>query len=142
MSSKPSPKPGSSLIHRVQALPALLRPAPVTINARERLRVVAGAALGLGLAALLSQWLAGDGALAGVWLVAPLGATTVLVFAAPAGPMAQPWAAVGGNTVAALVGIACVRIILHRWPWWQPRPLGWRRPRCWRCAACIPPAAR
>ncbi|MBU0791389.1 MAG: hypothetical protein KKC55_13020, partial [Gammaproteobacteria bacterium] len=62
MSSKPSPKPGSSLIHRVQALPALLRPAPVTINARERLRVVAGAALGLGLAALLSQWLAGDGA--------------------------------------------------------------------------------
>lgn len=111
MSSKPSPAPGPSLIHRLQALPALLRPAPVTINARERLRVVAGATLGLGLAALLSQWLAGDGALAGVWLVAPLGATTVLVFAAPAGPMAQPWAAVGGNTVAALVGIACVSII-------------------------------
>ncbi|MDB5885381.1 MAG: domain containing rane protein, partial [Polaromonas sp.] len=42
------------------------------------------------------------------WLIAPLGASAVLVFALPAGPMAQPWAVVGGNTVSALVGIAGV----------------------------------
>lgn len=45
---------------------------------------------------------------AGPWLVAPLGASAVLVFAVPASPMAQPWAVVGGNTVSALVGIAGV----------------------------------
>ena len=116
MSSNPSPEPGSPLIRRLQALPALLWPAPVTINARERLRIVAGAALGVLLAALLSQWLAGDWTIAGPWLVAPLGATTVLVFAAPAGPMSQPWAAVGGNTVSALVGIACVLTIREPLP--------------------------
>ena len=42
------------------------------------------------------------------WLVAPLGASAVLVFAVPASPMAQPWPVVGGNTLSALVGIAGV----------------------------------
>lgn len=116
MSSNPPPEPGSLLTRRLQSLAALLWPAPVTINARERLRIVAGAALGMLLAALLSQWLAGDGSIAGPWLVAPLGATTVLVFAAPAGPLSQPWAAVGGNTVSALVGIACVLTIREPLP--------------------------
>lgn len=85
-----------------------LLPAPMTVTRRERLRAVVGAALGVGLAALLSRWLGGG---ATPWLVASLGASSVLVFAAPAGPMAQPWAAIGGNTVSALAGIACVRLI-------------------------------
>ena len=42
------------------------------------------------------------------WLIAPLGPSAVLVFVLPAGPMAQPWAAVGGNTLSALVGIVVV----------------------------------
>jgi CBS domain-containing membrane protein len=49
------------------------------------------------------------------WLVAPLGASAVLVFGVPASPLAQPWAVVGGNTVSALVGIACLR--------WLPLPM-------------------
>ncbi|WP_273454512.1 HPP family protein [Nevskia ramosa] len=88
-----------------------LLPAPVTLAGRERLRVVAGAAIGVGLAALLSHSLAGVAGIDGAWMVASLGASAVLVFAAPAGPMAQPWAAVAGNTVSAVVGIACVRWI-------------------------------
>ena len=87
-----------------------LLPAPVSLSSRERLRVVLGSALGLALAAAISHALA-DPAAALPWLVAPLGATTVLVFAAPASPMAQPWAAVVGNTVSALVGILCTRMI-------------------------------
>jgi CBS domain-containing membrane protein len=87
-----------------------LLPAPLTVSRRERLRVALGAALGLALAATLSHWFA-DPALALPWLVAPLGATTVLVFAAPANPMAQPWAAIGGNTVSALAGIVFARAI-------------------------------
>ena len=85
-----------------------LRPAPQVVDARERLRVVLGAGLGLLVAGLLCQWLGAAGA---VWLVAPLGASAVLVFGVPASPLAQPWAVVGGNTLSALVGIACVHAI-------------------------------
>src|SRR5215213_983986 len=45
------------------------------------------------------------------WLVAPLGASAVLVFAVPASPLAQPWSVVGGNVISALMGIACARWI-------------------------------
>lgn len=44
-------------------------------------------------------------------LVAPIGASSVLAFAVPASPMAQPWAIVGGNTISALVGVAVARVI-------------------------------
>ncbi|WP_418316973.1 HPP family protein [Piscinibacter sakaiensis] len=84
-------------------------PAPVGADWRERLRVVVGAALGITLAGLLSHAAAGPSAgAAWPWLVAPLGASAVLVFGVPASPLAQPWAVVGGNTLSALVGISCV----------------------------------
>jgi CBS domain-containing membrane protein len=58
----------------------------------------------------LSRWFAGSDPSA-VWLVAPLGASAVLVFAVPSSPLAQPWSVIGGNTLSALVGIACARWI-------------------------------
>jgi CBS domain-containing membrane protein len=83
------------------------RPARTGINTRERLRLVAGSLLGIFLTGLLCH-LAG-GVVPGLpWLVAPLGASAVLIFAVPASPMAQPWAVVGGNTLSALAGIAGV----------------------------------
>jgi CBS domain-containing membrane protein len=100
-----------SLPDRVLALLNALRPAPQAVNARERLRVVFGACLGMLFAALLSR-LAMPASLP--WLVAPIGASTVLVFGVPASPLAQPWAVIGGNTVSALVGIACMN--------WLPLP--------------------
>lgn len=39
-------------------------------------------------------------------IVAPMGASAVLVFAVPASPLAQPWPVIGGNTLSAFVGIA------------------------------------
>lgn len=42
-------------------------------------------------------------------IVAPMGASAVLIFAVPASPLAQPWPVVGGNTISALVGIAMFR---------------------------------
>jgi CBS domain-containing membrane protein len=45
------------------------------------------------------------------FLVAPLGASAVLVFAVPSSPLAQPWSVIGGNTIGALVGIAASRTI-------------------------------
>lgn len=85
-------------------------PAPVRVDAHERWRSVAGAGLGILFTALVSRWWAGAGAL-GPWLVAPLGASAVLVFALPASPMAQPWSVVGGNTLSALVGAACAMLV-------------------------------
>ncbi|MDN3919258.1 HPP family protein [Pelomonas sp. PFR6] len=82
----------------------------MAVNARERWRVVLGAGLGLLLTGLLARWLAG-GPPQALWLVAPLGASAVLVFGVPASPLAQPWAVVGGNTLSALVGIACVHLL-------------------------------
>ena len=86
-----------------------LWPAPLAIDARERLRVVAGAALGVLVTALLCQFIGGSANADWPWLVAPMGATAVLVFGVPTSPMAQPWAVVGGNALSALVGIACAR---------------------------------
>ncbi|MBV8037593.1 HPP family protein [Roseateles sp.] len=96
---------------RALALLNALRPAPQAVNARERLRVLLGAGIGILLAGALSQAAMAPGL---PWLVAPLGASAVLVFGLPASPLAQPWAVLGGNTVSALVGIAC----LH----WLPLP--------------------
>ena len=81
-------------------------PAPVQVNARERLRAVLGAVLGVLFVALFSRLLSHSGGSL-PWLVAPIGASAVLVFGVPASPLAQPWSVVGGNTVSALVGIAC-----------------------------------
>lgn len=85
-------------------------PAALQVDGRERWRAVAGAAIGIAFTALLCRWMAGSNP-AGPWLVAPLGASAVLVFAVPASPLAQPWSVVGGNVVSALVGILCVKLI-------------------------------
>jgi len=87
-----------------------LRPAPVHVDRRERVRAVVGAGLGILLTAIVSQSL-GDRHAGVPWLIAPMGASAVLVFAVPGSPLAQPWAVIGGNTLSALIGIACVHWI-------------------------------
>ena len=86
------------------------RPAPIGADWRERVRVVVGAALGVLVTALICRAFGGSAA-GWPWLIAPMGASAVLVFTVPASPLAQPWAVLGGNTLSALVGIACVRWI-------------------------------
>jgi CBS domain-containing membrane protein len=44
-------------------------------------------------------------------IVAPLGASAVLVFAVPASPLAQPWPVLGGNVLSTLVGVAAFNAI-------------------------------
>jgi CBS domain-containing membrane protein len=79
--------------------------APPGPGARERLIAVAGAIIGIVTTGLLCGVLAGTGA-AHPLLVAPMGASAVLLFAVPASPLAQPWSILGGNVLSALVGIA------------------------------------
>ena len=65
---------------------------------------LARAGLGAGLALLLAG-LALRGTGLG-WLIAPFGASAVLVYAAPNSPLAQPWSVVVGSTLSALVALA------------------------------------
>lgn len=88
-----------------------LLPAVLRVDGRERLRATLGAGLGLFFTALLSHSLAAQTGQAAAWLIAPMGASAVLVFAVPASPLAQPWSVIGGNTLSALVGMACVVLI-------------------------------
>ena len=109
MSADPSGRP-ASWRSRARTSLAALWPAPIQVDGRERLRAFAGAGIGILLTGLLSRWFGGVEGL-GPWLVAPLGASAVLVFAVPASPLAQPWAVVAGNTISALIGTACVLLI-------------------------------
>lgn len=85
-----------------------LSPASLTIPTKEQWRIIAGAALGILLTGWLSHWLAPATT---SWLIAPVGASAVLVFGVPSSPLAQPWSVVGGNTLSALVGTACALLI-------------------------------
>ncbi len=94
-------------------LPGWLRsllPSAATVSQAERLRSGTGALLGVLLAGLGSTAILGatPGA---VWLIAPMGASAVLLFALPASPLAQPWSLLGGNLVASLIGVSCARYI-------------------------------
>ncbi|MEG0009345.1 MAG: HPP family protein [Aeromonas sp.] len=67
-----------------------------------------GAFVGLLGTGILCQWLLGIDA---HWLIAPMGASAVLLFAAPASPLAQPWSIVVGNGVSALMGVASAALV-------------------------------
>lgn len=85
---------------------------PVLAGARPFDRIVAcvGAVLGIALTIVVCREL--PIALENLpIIVAPLGASAVLVFAVPASPLAQPWSVVGGNTLSALVGVFAFHVI-------------------------------
>lgn len=77
---------------------------------RERLVACLGALIGIGLTGLICSPLFG-GTSSLPFIVAPMGASAVLLFAIPASPLAQPWSIIGGNTISALVGVAVIRVV-------------------------------
>ena len=87
------------------------KPASNTVNPREQLRACAGAVFGLLLAGLLSQLADGIHGGGALYLIAPMGASAVLLFCLPGSPLAQPWSVFGGNVISGLVGVTCVRLM-------------------------------
>ncbi|WP_439544839.1 HPP family protein [Sandarakinorhabdus sp.] len=79
-------------------------------NFADRLGAGVAAVAGIALAAVASTVvpLAVDTA---PMLVAPIGASAVLVFAVPASPLAQPWSVLGGNIVSAVVGMMAAALV-------------------------------
>ena len=86
-------------------------PQPNTVPRGERMRAVAGALVGLFVTAILSDMLTAGSGIVPLALVAPMGASAVLLFCVPASPLAQPWSVIGGNTISALIGILCAQTV-------------------------------
>ncbi|ORE89653.1 HPP family protein [Aurantimonas sp. 22II-16-19i] len=76
------------------------------VSAREQARASLGALLGIAVTGFATLLVLGPDTIVPL-LVAPMGASAVLLFAVPSSPLAQPWSILGGNVSAALVGIAC-----------------------------------
>lgn len=85
-------------------------PAPGSVDRYEKMRACAGALFGLVLTGLTTYLILGKDVHA-MWLIAPMGASSVLLFAVPASPLAQPWSIMGGNIIAAIVGVTCAKLI-------------------------------
>lgn len=77
---------------------------------RDRLIGSLGALIGICLTGLITALVMGRG-IEFPLIVAPIGASAVLIFAVPASPLAQPWSVIGGNVISALVGITVARFI-------------------------------
>lgn len=86
-----------------------LGPTVAAVPAAEALRAGVGAIIGLAVAGGLAI-LAAPELWLGIYLIAPFGATSVLIFAAPNSPLAQPWPAIVGNTLSALVALLVCRL--------------------------------
>jgi CBS domain-containing membrane protein len=70
-----------------------------------------GALLGLLFAGMLGRFAVGGGDWLHPLLVAPIGASAVLVFAVPASPLAQPRGVIGGNVVSAFIGVTVAMLL-------------------------------
>lgn len=84
-------------------------PQPNTAGRPEQMRACAGALFGLLLTGVLSYFFFG-GSSATAYLIAPMGASAVLLFCVPASPLAQPWSIIGGNLISAVIGVTCAKL--------------------------------
>lgn len=88
----------------------LFEPILAGATLRERLVACIGSLLGIALTALICRYVLGQNSSLPL-VVAPLGASAVLLFAVPASPLAQPWPIIGGNTISALIGVIVAHVV-------------------------------
>ena len=85
-----------------------LKPNYKVLPLKERFFSGVGALCGLAISSLISWYVLGG---INAWYIAPMGASSVLLFALPNSPLAQPWNVVIGNIIAGLVGVSCAQIL-------------------------------
>ena len=83
------------------------RPEAGSVSWRERWTSSLTAALAVALTVLFSHGLLASPP----FVVAAVGASSVLVFALPASPLAQPWSVAGSYVIAAVIGVLAVRFV-------------------------------
>lgn len=80
-------------------------------NLGDRLLGCVGTLISIALTGLICAWLFGQGPHL-PFIVAPIGASAVLLFAVPSSPLAQPWSIIGGNTISAIMGVIAAKLIV------------------------------
>lgn len=94
---------------RLKSLPKkLFVPLLAGASLRDRMIASIGALVGIGLAGAVCAALFPASM---PWLIAPIGASAVLLFAVPASPLAQPWSIVGGNFLSAVFGVVVAQAV-------------------------------
>ena len=78
-------------------------------SARELLSTVVGIVCGIGVIAAVT-YLAGY-----PWLIAPFGASALLLYSVPGSPLAQPRNLFGGHLIAGVVGVTCYQLMGDTW---------------------------
>lgn len=96
----------------MKTLLRLIVPETMPVSYKERMRAAVGALIGILLTGMLGYLTVGiTPALPA--LIAPMGASAVLLFAVPSSPLAQPWSILGGNIVSALIGVTIAALVPH-----------------------------
>lgn len=100
---------------RIKLLNYLKRfwPQAMTGGWGERYRAAVGAFCGILFTGVVAQHVVNHDSVATFFLIAPMGASSVLLFALPSSPLAQPWSIFGGNTISALIGVSFGLLFPH-----------------------------
>jgi CBS-domain-containing membrane protein len=81
----------------------------ITVSRTEKLVSLVGGFAGI-LGIMSVSWYA-LGVHTGVPVIASMGASAVLLFAVPHGPLSQPWPLIGGHLVSAVIGVSCAQFV-------------------------------
>jgi hypothetical protein len=108
--SNPVPfAPLHPLVSKVTRFGQFLRTEFTDLSHREKLISAAGGCAGILAILAVSQVALGlDGA---AMVVASMGASAVLIFAVPHGPLSQPWPVFAGHLLSAFIGVGCAKLI-------------------------------
>ena len=87
----------------------LFIPAADSISLKEKLQSGIAAIGGIALVLWISSQFLDAAALP--WVVASMGASAVLLFAVPLGPLSQPWPFIGGHLISGFIGITVVQLL-------------------------------
>ncbi len=81
----------------------------VEVSIQDKMVAILGGGISIFLLMLLSTWAVPD--LGATRVVASMGASAVLLFAVPHGPLSQPWPVIVGHGVSAVIGVACAYLV-------------------------------
>ena len=93
----------------LKELVKLFGPGKSNVSLHEKIISAAAGLVGIGLIMAISQHFLDSQSLP--WVVASMGASAVLLFAVPKGPLSQPWSFVAGHLLSAFIGISVARLI-------------------------------
>ncbi|MFA5242452.1 MAG: HPP family protein [Sulfuricella sp.] len=93
----------------IAAIFSRLFPQQANVTHRERLISGAGGVLAILLTTLVAHYAIGGVTLP--FMLASMGASTVLLLGAPHSPLSQPWAFAGGHFFSALIGVTCAMYV-------------------------------